>query len=179
MRTFLFAALAALTFSLAASPALAAGHDDGPAFGPISAKTFLARAAAGNRFEIVTGRLAQQKASSAAIKRHGAEFVTDHTDLLNKGAAVASQLGVSVPSDLPRAQQRIVNALQRLSGRAFDRAWLRAQLDAHAEALALLLRGAIRGEAPAIRTLAQGGLPVVTKHYGELLDLAGNGRSHH
>src|SRR4051794_6611618 len=137
---------------------------------PISARDFLTQAAAANRFEIVTGGLAQERAQSAAIRSLGAEFVTHHTEMLQQGAAVATQLGITVPNRLTREQRKTVTRLERLSGRRFDRAWLSAQIVAHREALVLHLRGAVRGKAPAIRTLAQNGLPMVTRHYGELLD---------
>jgi predicted outer membrane protein len=68
--------------------------------------------------------------------------------------------------------QALVNHLQGLSGEAFDKAWRRAQLAGRGDALLLHLRAAIRGENDAIRTLAQNALPVITKHVGELIDLA-------
>ena len=140
---------------------------------PISAAELLPAAAASNQFEIVTGNLAQERAASDEVKALGAMFVEHHTALLAKGRAVAAELGLTVPETLTPKQQRIVAKLQRLSGERFDRKWLKAQIAAHEEALALHLRGAIRGVEPQIRTLAQGGLPFITAHYGELLDLAG------
>lgn len=146
----------------------------------VPATVFLPRAASANQFEIVTGRLAQQRARSAAIRDLGAMFVTDHTALLQQGAQVAQQLGVNAPPRLNRRQQAVADRLARLSGSAFDAAWLRAQLMAHRQALALALAGAIRGENDAIRTLAQGALPVIARHFGELIDLAeASGRHHH
>jgi putative membrane protein len=141
----------------------------------VSAADFLPKAAAGNRFEIVTGQLAQQRAQSSAIKDLGAMFVTDHTAALAQVTAVASQLGVDLPAGLDPEQQAIVDQLQTLSGADFDAAWLKAQLVAHRKALLLHLRAAIRGENDAIRTLGQGALPVITKHLGELIDLALSG----
>jgi putative membrane protein len=174
-------AIAAVALGLAVTPAVASGEHGKTGTGvgheadaprPIAAEEFLNRAAAGNRFEIVTGRLAQERAESARIKALGEEFVRDHTRLLEKGAAVAAELGITVKDELTPKQARVVERLERLSGEDFDRAWVRAQLDAHREALALNLRGAIRGERPEIRELAQGALPVVTHHYGQLLDIA-------
>jgi predicted outer membrane protein len=141
----------------------------------VSAAEFLPKAAAGNRFEIVTGQLAQQRAQSSAIKDLGAMFVTDHTAALAQVTAVASQLGVDLPDGLDPKQQAVVDQLQSLNGEEFDAAWLRAQLVAHRKALILHLRAAIRGENDAIRTLGQGALPVITKHLGELIDVAGAG----
>ena len=135
-------------------------------------------AAAGNLFEIVTGQLAQERASSDAVRALGAEFVADHTALLQQGRAVAAQLGIVVPEALTPEQQRIVERLQRLHGKRFDRAWLEAQIVAHQQALELHLRAAIRGEVPEIRTLAQGALPTITHHYGQLLDLTDDHRGY-
>lgn len=145
---------------------------------PISAQVFLPAAAQGNRFEIVTGQLAQQRAESNEVRALGAMFVTDHTRLLQQGSAVAAELGVTLPEGLSPQQQAIVDRLARLSGRSFDAAWTAAQIAAHKQALWLHLRAAIRGEQPQIRTLAQGALPIITHHLGELLDLAAAGHDH-
>ena len=172
-------AAVAVVLGFAIAPGIAAadgsksGTDQhGDAHPKISAEDFLREAAAGNRFEIVTGRLAQEKAKSDDIKALGAEFVRDHTALLEKVTAVAKKLGISVPDELTPEQERIVARLERLSGEDFDRAWLRAQLDAHKQALKLNLRGAIRGEVSEIRMLAEGALPIVAHHLGELIDIS-------
>jgi putative membrane protein len=99
-------------------------------------------------------------------------FVADHTALLQQGAQVAQQLGIPAPATLDARRQAIVDRLGTLSGARFDAAWLRAQLAAHQQALALNLLAAIRGENASIRTLGQGALPIVTRHFGELLDIA-------
>lgn len=180
-RRMLVAAVLAAALS-AAVPAVGSAHDRWrpshvPA--PISAQEFLTRAAAANQFEIVTGQLAQERGQSAEVRALGAMLVTDHTALLQQGSAVAAQLGIPVEPVLTPKQERIVAFLERLSGRAFDRVWLRVQLRAHQKALRLHLRGAIRGDRPEIRTLALGGLPVVVRHYAEVLDLLGAGGKHH
>jgi putative membrane protein len=186
MRIRMLALLVAV-LGLAASPSVAAAHHrhhghhgrHGHAPRLVPAAVFLPAAASANEFEIVTGGLAQQRAQSTAVRDLGAMFVTDHTALLAKGAQVAQQLGIAAPAQLTPGQQAIVARLEQLSGAAFDAAWLRAQIVAHESALALNLAGAIRGENTAIRTLAQGALPVITNHFGELLDLAAAGSAPH
>jgi predicted outer membrane protein len=175
-------AVLAMTLGLAAAPGVAAAHGrhhhrhghhrSGTPAGLVRASVFLPKAASANQFEIVTGRLAQQRAQSAAIRDLGGMFVTDHSALLQQGADVAKQLGVNALPQLDPYQQAIADRLATLSGPAFDAAWLHAQLAAHQSALALNLAGAIRGENDAVRTLAQGALPSVAKHLGELIDLA-------
>jgi|tagenome__1003787_1003787.scaffolds.fasta_scaffold20894556_1 predicted outer membrane protein len=145
----------------------------------LPAAVFLPKAAAGNRFEIVTGQLAQQRAQSDAVKALGAMFVTDHTAALQQVTQVAATLGISLPAGLDPMQQAIVERLQTLTGAEFDAAWIQAQIPAHRMALRLHLRAAIRGENDAVRMLGQNALPVITKHLAELLDIAGNARYHH
>jgi predicted outer membrane protein len=155
------------------------GHHGHHRSAVLPAAVFLPKAAAGNRFEIVTGQLAQQRAQSDAVKALGAMFVADHTAALQQVTQVAETLGVSLPPGLDPMQQAIVDRLQTLTGAEFDAAWLQAQIPAHRMALRLHLRAAIRGENDAVRTLGQNALPVITKHLGELLDIAGNAGYHH
>jgi putative membrane protein len=147
----------------------ACGHHGVPR--DITDAQFLAKAARSNRFEIVTGTLAQQRAAKPAIKELGAMFVRDHTAALNQGAAVAQTLGIAVPAGLSRAQRAQVDRLTDLRGRRFDRAWLKAQIRAHVKAVHLHVRGAVRGDSQAVRDLALAGLPVVTRHLSELVQL--------
>src|SRR4051794_30430881 len=138
----------------------------------LPARVYLPEAAQSNQFEIVTGQLAQERGQSSAVKALGAMFVADHTALLQQGAQVAQQLGIPAPATLDARRQAIVDRLRTLSGARFDAVWLRVQLAAHQQALALNLLAAIRGENASIRTLGQGALPIVTRHFGELLDIA-------
>jgi predicted outer membrane protein len=154
------------------------GHHGHHRSAVLPAAVFLPKAAAGNRFEIVTGQLAQQRAQSDAVKALGAMFVTDHTAALQQVTQVAATLGVPLPAALDPMQQAIVDRLQTLSGAEFDAAWLEAQIPVHRMALRLHLRAAIRGENDAVRMLGQNALPVITKHLGELLDIAGDAGHH-
>jgi predicted outer membrane protein len=146
----------------------------------LPARVYLPEAARSNQFEIVTGQLAQERGQSSAVKALGAMFVADHTALLQQGAQVAQQLGITTPTTLDARRQAIVDRLRTVSAARFDAAWLRVQLAAHQQALELNLRAAIRGENAAIRTLGQGALPIITKHFGELLDIVQStkGREH-
>ena len=150
------------------------GHHGHHRAAVLPAAVFLPKAAAANRFEIVTGQLAQQRAQSDAVKALGAMFVTDHTAALQQVTQVAATLGITLPTGLDPVQQAIVERLQTLTGAEFDAAWIQAQIPAHRMALGLHLRAAIRGENDAIRMLGQNALPVITKHLAELLDLAAN-----
>jgi putative membrane protein len=129
---------------------------------------FLAQAAQANRFEIASGQLTKRRARSRVVRALGKMFVKDHTAALAEGTAVAAKLGIAPPEGVNPKQQATLDALARLKGRRFDRAWLKAQLAAHVEAVALHLRGALNGDTQDVRTLAILALPVVSQHLGEL-----------
>src|SRR3954468_15988614 len=99
------------------------GHHGHHRSAVLPAAVFLPKSAAGNRFEIVTGQLAQQRAQSDAVKSLGAMFVTDHTAALQQVTQVAATLGISLPAGLDPMQQAIVERLQTLTGAEFDAAW--------------------------------------------------------
>ena len=140
---------------------------------------FLGQAAQANRFEIASGALAQKRARSRVVRSLGRMFKVDHTAALAKGAAVAAKLGITAPEGVNAAQQRTIDALGKLRGRRFDKAWLKAQLAAHSEAVALHLRGALTGDTADVRTLATLALPVVSQHLGELTVVAAERAHHH
>lgn len=164
------------TAVLAVSAAPAAAQD--PAAPDITDAAFLAQAAQANRFEIVTGRLADRRGSRRIVRRLGRMFVRDHTAALAQGAAVAAKLGVTPPAGVSRQQAAVVEKLRGLRGRRFDRAWLRAQLAAHVQAVALHLSGALNGDSADVRRLATLALPVVSGHLGELTVAANHAGAH-
>jgi putative membrane protein len=132
-------------------------------------REFLAAAPAANQFEVTTGALARQKGRSAHVRRLGRTLVRDHGDQLTKLRTLAERLGVGISTGPTPRQARIIQRLQRLSGRSFDRAFLRAQASAHREAIALYLSEATSaGGSDALRELATRTLPVLGMHAGQV-----------
>ena len=85
-----------MTPAVTAAPASARDHDR-PGHGhhahgdrwlarDITDAEFLTKAAQSNRFEILTGELAQERASAAVVKELGAMLVRDHTAALAQGS---------------------------------------------------------------------------------------------
>lgn len=115
MRKFNTLAVIAIAVGLAALPAWAIATSDWSTdhaektpsdfdARAVPAAAFLTKSAAANRFEIVTGRLAQQRAQSPTIKELGAMFAQDHAAALQQGAQVAASLGITVPEGLEPRQ---------------------------------------------------------------------------
>jgi len=99
-----------------------------------------------NTGEIAQGNIASTKASASNVKAFGTEMVMHHTEGLANDAATASALAVTpAPNSLTarlRAQSNaLVTRLQTLTGSAFDRFYMEAQVKQHQAVLALLDTG--------------------------------------
>jgi putative membrane protein len=184
MRTRAAAAVAVL--GVAAAPvgiAQAGGshhHADGgtppphnapaPAPAPVDAGTFVARATQSNAFEIVSSRLAHDRAKDPAVHRIADHLIRDHTAAQAKLEAAAGEAGIDVPPpSLSVEQKAIVERLKGLWGRAFDAAYLEAQVAAHEQAIALFVGFASVDANPRpLRLFAIQSLPILGKHLGEV-----------
>jgi predicted outer membrane protein len=101
-----------------------------------------------NGGEVQQGEVATAKAQAADVKSFAGEMVTDHTRGLEKDSAVASALGITpeqtrVSANLKSQSNDVLATLDGLTGTAFDRAYMQAQVSQHAAVLALLDGGII------------------------------------
>jgi putative membrane protein len=152
-----------------------------PAPAPVDATTFVANATASNTFEIVSSRLALDRAKDPAVQRIAQHLIHDHTMAQEQLAATAAEAGIEAPApNLNPEQQATVDALKGLWGKAFDDAYLQAQVKAHQEAIALFVGFASVDANPRpLRLLAVSTLPILGQHLGEVnAVLAGGGHDH-
>jgi len=133
---------------------------------PTTAQGFVNAAAASDRFEIESSRLAASQGQSAAIKSFAARMVTAHTESTAKLKSTASGLSPAVTPDdtLTAAQQQDLDALKGKTGADFDTAYAAAQVKAHQAAVDMLNGYAASGDTPALKQFATGLVPTVTAH---------------
>jgi putative membrane protein len=90
---------------------------------------------AANTYDIETGTLAASKAKSSAVRDFGAMIARDHGNVRQQGRDLAKSLGVTPtpPKDfaLANAHTAAMASLRDLSGSAFDRAFLKHEVDFH------------------------------------------------
>ncbi len=101
-----------------------------------------------NGGEVQQGEVATAKAQAAEVRSFANEMVTDHTRGLEKDSAVATALGITpkqtrVSADLKSQSNDVLATLNGLTGTAFDRAYMQAQVTQHAAVLALLDTGIV------------------------------------
>ena len=134
--------------------------------GPLTAQGFANAAAASDRFEVESSRLAASAAASAAVKSFADKMVSAHTASTAKLKSTASGLSPAVTPDdtLNPDQQSKLDSLRNLKGADFDTAYAAAQVEAHQKALDALKSYAASGDNDALKQLAGGMVPTVTAH---------------
>ena len=133
---------------------------------PLTSQGFVNAAAASDRFEIESSRLAATAAQSAAVKSFASKMISAHTDSTAKLKSTLAGLTPPVTPDdaLSAEQQQTLNNLKGLTGAAFDSAYASAQVDAHQKALDALNGYAAGGDNAQLKTFATGLVPTVTAH---------------
>lgn len=132
---------------------------------PPTDRAFLRAMHQGNLAEIEAGLDTRRNATTRCVRVIGALFVHDHRKLDRDITSLASRLHVRLPGSPSAAQRRALADVQAKKGtRAYDRAWLRMETMAHAEALDLIREEIRTGRNGAVRAAARRARPVVALH---------------
>ena len=128
-------------------------------------RAFVMEAAAGGMAEVELGRMAGEKASSDQVKQFGRMMVTDHSKANQELAKIAADIQLMAPHALKPEHQEAVDRLSKLSGDAFDRAYIQLMVKDHKKDVALFKRQASSADHPDIRQFASATLPTLERHY--------------
>jgi putative membrane protein len=99
--------------------------------GMMTDKSFVMKAAQGGMLEVELGKVAADKASASNVKDFGSKMVTDHGMANDKLKAIAQAKGMTVPAELDSKHQATVDHLSKLSGTAFDKAYVTEMVKDH------------------------------------------------
>src|SRR6185312_14642779 len=125
-----FSAMRILTLLIMAVPVIAWSADSPD-------QSFFKHAAEGGMAEVEAGNLAQTKGSSQAVKDFGAMMVKDHTAANEKLKSAAMTENVELPSNSGAMHMASKGKLEVLSGETFDKAYIKNQVKAHEQTVAL------------------------------------------
>ena len=131
-----------------------------------------------NQGEIDAGKMAESKATNAAVKAFAKDMVTDHTTLLNQGNALARKLNVTpkpAANDSIEAHDKATaSALQQTAkGAAFDSAYVNAQVTGHQNTLDLVKRAEDQAQNDQLKALLKNAEPVIQRHLDRIKDIQG------
>lgn len=134
-------------------------------------KKFAKDAAAGGMTEVELGKLAVQKASSDAVKQFGQKMIDDHTKANDQLKQIASKEGLDLPQSLDSKQQARVDKIGKLSGPAFDKAYMKDAVKDHEKDVNEFKNEAQNGSDPNIKQFATNTLPTIEQHLASAKDL--------
>lgn len=133
---------------------------------------FATEAAQGGMAEVQMGQLAKDKASSDAVKQFGQRMIDDHTKANDQFKSIASQEGITLPADIGPKHQAAYDRLSKLSGTAFDQAYMKHMVMDHKEDVADFKKEAASGHNAAIKKFASDTLPTLQSHLQMAQDTA-------
>jgi putative membrane protein len=131
------------------------------------------KAARSSMAEIQPGKIATERAASPEVKQFGEMMVTDHNKATEDLKAAASQSGVTLPTDVDPKHRSAINRLSKLSGEAFDRAYMQLMIAEHKKDVAEFQRQAQAGSDENLKQFAQDKLPALQQHLQQAQEIAG------
>jgi putative membrane protein len=126
--------------------------------------TFAMKAAQGGMAEVKLGQLAADKATNPDVKAFGQRMVTDHTKANDDLKSVAQQEGMTLPTDVNAKQQAMYDRLSKMSGAAFDKAYVNDMLKDHEEDVKDFQKEANMGKDDQLKSFASRTLPTLQSH---------------
>ena len=143
----------AVAIGLAAAPVFAA--DD---------EAWVMKIAKGGMAEVELGKLAAEKASSDAVKRFGQRMVDDHSKANDELKALAQNKKITLPTEIGPEEKALRDRLVKLSGPAFDQAYMKAMLNDHLKDVGEFRTESRSGKDPDVKAWAARTLPTLEEH---------------
>jgi putative membrane protein len=127
-------------------------------------KTFVMHAAQGGMAEVEMGRLAASKATDPDVKQFGQRMVDDHSKANDELKSLASQKHLTVPAELDAKMKAEHARLEKLSGAAFDRAYMTAMVMDHNKDVSEFQRASTTAKDADLKAWAAKTLPTLKDH---------------
>lgn len=127
-------------------------------------QTFLHEAAVGGLAEVELGKLAQQNASSAAVKDFASTMVNDHGKANQELESLAQKENVTLPTQLDAKHTALRDRLAKLNGAAFDRAYMTEMVKDHQKDVAEFRAESKSSTNADVKAFAAKTLPVLEGH---------------
>jgi len=114
--------------------------------------------------QVRLGRLAQEKSREDVVKRFGERMEKDHADLQKQWSDVASRNGKKFKSGMGPEHRANLERLEKMSGRAFDRAYMTFMIQSHNGYLNYWRKEGRAARSAPVRQVVNRGLPTLEEH---------------
>jgi putative membrane protein len=134
--------------------------------------SFYKNAAEGGIFEVEAGHLAQDKGNSQQVKDFGAMMIKDHSAANDKLQGIAASKNITLPTSASVSQIAAKAKLEVLSGDTFDKSYVKNQVKAHRDTIALFNKEISTGQDPEAKAFAKATLPTIQSHLKSIKAIA-------
>jgi putative membrane protein len=115
--------------------------------------------------EIATAKVALDISKNDGVRKFAQTMVDDHSKALDSITALARSKNVALPTDPDVSHKAAVTTLRKMSGDAFDKAYIRqAGVADHSKVHAALQKGMANAKDPDLKALATSVEPTVAQH---------------
>lgn len=127
-------------------------------------RKFMEEAAIGGLMEVQAGQIAQQNAANDRVKAFGQMMVTDHSQANDQLKTLASQKGVTLPTELPADKKKHMDEMQKMKGKSFDQHYISMMSSDHSEDISKFEKETKNGQDNDVKNWATQALPTLRKH---------------
>lgn len=132
--------------------------------------TFVKKAATGGATEVAIAKLAQEKAENADVKSFAAKLEKDHSQANTELTELATKKNVTLAD--AKGHGPVYAKLEKLSGAAFDRAFVAAMVDDHQKDVRAFEKVANGSGDADVKAFAAKTLPTLKDHLTQVQDLS-------
>jgi putative membrane protein len=125
---------------------------------------WMMKVAKGGMAEVELGRLATEKAASDEVKKFGQRMVDDHSKASEELKTLAQNKHITLPDAIDPQDKALHDRLAKLSGAAFDRAYMQAMLADHRKDVNEFRIEARSGKDADVKGWAAKTLPTLEEH---------------
>lgn len=129
-----------------------------------SDEAYVRNLAAGNLMEIRMGELALRKAADPDVKQFAERMVTNFTEWQKRWTGMASRSGMPFEPGMGPLHRQKVDRLRKLSGAAFDRAYMTTVIQHFQALLPYFQKEGRAARSPQVRNLVESELPVLRQY---------------
>lgn len=137
-------------------------------------RMFATKAAQGGMAEVMISQLALQKTHNSQVHAVAHRMVKEHTAANEELKAVAERKGMALPTQTDRMHKAAYAKLSRLSGAAFDRAYMAGQEKDHAATVKLFEKEIAQGSDKDLSGFAVKNLPTIEDHTKMIFQVGSN-----
>jgi putative membrane protein len=134
-------------------------------------RLFMQQAAIGGMAEVALAELVATRSRDAAVEAFADRMKADHGKANADLKVITEAAGIKLPTALDPEHRVMREQLGKLSGQAFDLAYLQGQLTDHQKSAQLLTYVIGSGQDPVLKAYAAKNLPIVLEHLAMVQEL--------